>query len=245
MLGPWLATPLGAGDHRATVTAPYSPPSTGHPLGGDYLGRDVVARLLHGGALIVLVPLTAVVIAELLGAVTGVVLAWAGRGTRPIRIALDVVLIVPPVVTMLVVLTGVGAAPAALMVLVLVFTVPFVSRYMHAAAQPILGSGFVDAARAAGDSRLTVAVREVLPPLAVTMLADLGVRYVGAVYLVSTAAFLGAGSFTAESNWAAMVQQNSEGISLNMWTVAAPALLIAAITVPANLLADRLLEARR
>ena len=232
-------------DPMRTVTAPYAAPSGADPLGGDYLGRDVLARLLQGGWFLVLVPLAAVLVAELLGVITGIWLAGRPRFAALPRYVLDVILVVPPAVSLLVVLTASGATPVGLMLLVLIITLPFASRYFQSLATPIMSSGFVEVARARGDSPLSVAVREVLPNLLVPLAADTGLRFVGAVYLVATASFLGSSVLGDTPNWAAMVQQNSEGLSINVWAVAAPALMIAAVTVPPNILADVYLERRR
>lgn len=242
--GPLIGSSIGL-DADHTSAAPYAAPSSELPLGADYLGRDVVARLLHGGWFLVLVAVISVVIAEVLGAVIGIWMAGRPRWSRLSRYVLDVILVVPPAVSLLVVLTASGANPVGLILLVLTISLPFVARYFQSLATPVMSAGFVEIARIRGDCALRIVVAEVAPNLAVPLAADIGMRFVGAVYLVATASFLGAGALGGAPNWAAMVQQNSEGLSLNPWAVAAPALLIAALTVPASILADMFLERRR
>ncbi|WP_216354263.1 ABC transporter permease subunit [Gordonia sp. i37] len=242
--GPFIADRVHGGPDR-TLGASYLPSSAHDPLGTDYLGRDVAARVLAGGATIVVIPLIAVILAEAVGVLAGIWFAQTRRSERLTRYLLDVVLVVPPAVSLLVVLTASGTNPLGLILLVLMISLPFVSRYAQALATPLVSSGFVAAAQARGDSTARVMVCEILPNLIVPVAADLGTRFVGAVYLVATASFLGAATLDGTANWASMVQQNAAGLALNPWSVAAPAAMIAVITIPANILADIYLERRR
>ncbi|MFD4365850.1 ABC transporter permease [Rhodococcus sp. NPDC058521] len=245
ILGPLLAEHLVSSPATRTVTSPYAS-AADHPLlGADYLGRDVVARLLAGGWALVVIPIVAVVLAEACGALIGVWLAQAPRLRQVPRYVLDVILVVPPAVSLLIVLTASGTNPLGMILLVLTISLPFVSRYFQSLAAPLVSAGFVEAARARGDSTTRIVVTEILPNLIVPIVSDIGLRFVGAVYLVATASFLGASALGDDPNWAAMVQHNSAGLSLNVWAVAAPAIMIAAVTIPANLLADMYLERRQ
>jgi peptide/nickel transport system permease protein len=69
----------------------------------------------------------------------------------------------------------------------------------------------------------------------ITVAADAGLRYVGAIYLLATVGFLG---FDSGDSWAAMVGANVDGARLNVWALAAPAAAIAALTVSVSVLAD-------
>lgn len=129
------------------------------------------------------------------------------------------------------------------MVLIMcVASVPFVARFTRAVATPVLASDYVLAARLGGDGWPTVFVHEVVPNLAAPLLADAGARFIGSLYLVAAAGFLGFSPLGGDLDWATMVQAGLEGLRLNPWASLAPALVIAAITVPANLLVDRQLR---
>lgn len=71
-----------------------------------------------------------------------------------------------------------------------------------------------------------------------TLAADAGLRLTGALYLVATAAFLGVGVAPDAADWAVMVDRNRAGLFVQPWAVVVPALLIVALTMGGNLLAD-------
>ena len=82
-------------------------------------------------------------------------------------------------------------------------------------------------------------LREIVPNLVGPLLADAGARFVGALYMVASAGFLGFNPLGGDGDWATMIQTNLDGLGKNPWASLAPALAVVSITVPANLLADR------
>jgi peptide/nickel transport system permease protein len=136
---------------------------------------------------------------------------------------------------MLVLLHGWEASSAAVVAAVAVSGVPFVARLARVSAARERASSHAELARAAGEPAVGVLWREVLPSVVVTVAADAGLRYVGAIYLLATIGFLG---FDGGESWAAMVGANVEGARLNVWALAAPAAAIAALTVSVSVLAD-------
>lgn len=76
--------------------------------------------------------------------------------------------------------------------------------------------------------------------MAAPLLADAGLRLVASLYLVATASFLGFGLQPPAADWGLMISENVSGMALTPWGVVAPAVLIGALAVSANLLVDRL-----
>lgn len=237
LIGPLLADRPGR-----TVAAPFARPTSTLPLGADYLGRSVSDRALAGGADLLLVAGGATLAATAVGVALGLFTALPGRGSRWTSAGLLILLVMPPVLVMMVVAFGLGPGAATMVLLTVCVSAPLSARYLRAVVRPILDSGYVEMARAAGDSTALILVREVLPNLAGPVLADLGSRFVGAFYLVSAAGFLGLSALAGGGDWAAMIRQNLPGITINPWATVVPAMAIAAVTIPANLLADRCLH---
>lgn len=235
LTGPVLA-PYGAGE---LVGVPFSTAHGGF-LGTDHLGRDAWSRVLHGGRPIVVVPVVATMLATLVGGSLGVLAAALGRRTGgAVMRVLDVVVVLPPVLVLLVLLSRSEDRTATLVATVVIVSTPFVARFARAAAVPVLTSGYVEQATAMGAGRVTVLVREVVPNLAGPLLADAGLRFVGAVYLVASAGFLGYGPTSPATDWGSMIAENIDGAALNPWPVVAPCIAVAALTVTSNLAADR------
>ncbi|WP_336084461.1 ABC transporter ATP-binding protein/permease [Nocardia sp. SSK8] len=231
VVGPWLA-PYGA---EEAVGMPFAGPGGGAVLGTDRLGRDVLSHLLTGGLRLLVLSALIAALVTVFSAVLGAVAAVRPRAGRVIELAGDLVILLPAVLGILLVLTAWPDGGAfALVIVSLLFGVPYCARLFAAAAATIAKSGYVEAAVAAGESLLHLVFREILPNLRAVFTTQLGLRFVVAVYLVSTVAFLGLPALGAD-NWAIMVRDNAPGILLNPWSVLAPSITIAIVAVGVNL----------
>lgn len=235
------AGPLLAGSPAQPAGIPYDAPSSAHLLGTDALGRDVLARVLHGGYLVVGLAVAATLVATVLGVGIGVLTALATRraGELVMRVV-DLLAVVPALLLLIVLAAGFPGSDLALLVAVVATTTPFSARVVRAAAQQVATRGFVEVARARGDGRWQVLRRDLLPNIAGPVLADAGLRFVGAVYLTATAGFLGIGRGAPAANWGRMVAENISGAALAVLPFLVPALLLVVFGVAMNLLADEL-----
>lgn len=235
MAGPAIA-PHGLNER---VGMPYAPGSAESVLGTDRLGRDVLSRLLHGGQRVVLVPLGATALASAVGVPLGLLWAsrrrsegWEGR-------ILDVVLLVPPVLIVLVAVARVGSSGVVLTMAAAGVAVPYVTRYTRAGAAPVWGRAHVELDMLRGESRWWVAVHEVLPHMRGPLLANAGLRFAGTLALVTAMSVLGYGPNPPSTDWAAMILENLSGRSRNLWAVLAPAVMLTALAVSANVVLDQ------
>ncbi|MEU3825511.1 ABC transporter permease [Streptomyces sp. NPDC029080] len=235
-----LAGPLFAGhDPARVVSVPYAVRTPGLPMGADGAGRDVWVRFLCGGRDLVVLPLLGTLATMVLGTAVGLVSGcFQGVVDAVLSRTANLLLVIPPVLSLLVLLQGWGYSGLVLFSAVLVTGVPFVSKVARAATLTVMGTGYVEQAMALGDGPLTVIVREVLPNIARPILADAGSRFAIAIFITASAGFLGFGP--GEPNWGAMINENIEGITLSPWGVVLPAVALSCLTVSANLLLDRL-----
>lgn len=217
------------------VGMPFASPGGGAVLGTDRLGRDVLSHLLTGGAQLLLVSAVIAVAVTVLSAVLGAVAAVRPRAGSVIELGGDLVILLPAVLGILLVLTAWPQGGVfALIMVSLLFGVPYCARIFAAAASGIATSGYVEAAIASGESLSHLVFREILPNLRSVFTTQLGLRFVVAVYLVSTVSFLGV-SVLDEHNWANMVRDNASGLLLNPWAVLVPSAAIAIVAVGVNL----------
>ncbi len=239
VLGPTVA-PHGA-DQLGGV--PFSPPGGGYLLGTDSLGRDVLSRILDGGQTLVLVALIGTVVAYIVGATIGLVAAYVGgRVDFMLMRGIDLLMAFPPLLLILVLILGTGHGPVGLVIAIAVSQFPAVARIVRAASAEVATRGFVEAARARGERTRYVLFVEILPNIRGAVTADFGTRFTVSVLLVAALGFLGVGSEPPAPNWAEMISDNQSGLALNPWASIAPALVIGALTVSANLLADGVLR---
>ncbi|MFB4276656.1 ABC transporter permease subunit [Nonomuraea sp. MTCD27] len=240
LAGPWLAgTPEPRGISFAAVP----------PLGTDFVGRDVWEQVLLGGRSVVAVAVLATSLAYAAGVPLGMVAgmsagmsaALAGRRwvdellMRP----LDLLLAVPSLLLLIMLAALFSPGPAALVVIVALIGLPEVVRISRAAALEAAGGTAMEALRLQGETWWRRAIGYTGRSMLTTLVADVGVRLVGALYLVASASFLGVGLAPDASDWAVMVDRNRTGMFLQPWAVLVPALLIVALSVGLNLAFDR------
>ncbi|MEU9335660.1 ABC transporter permease subunit [Streptomyces sp. NPDC048290] len=234
LVGPWIAP--HAVDQP--VTAPFAGPGDGAPLGGDQLGRDVLSRLLAGGRELVVSALVIALVVTAAAALVAAVGVLRPAVGRIVDRTADTLILLPPVLgIMLVALSWPDGGRFAVVVAAIVLGFPYAVRIAAGAAAPVAASGYVEAAAAGGERLWYLVVREVLPNLRAIVLALFGLRFVEAVYVVATAAFLQVGPQPPAADWALMVRENSPGILLNPWAVIAPSLAIGLLALSVNLAA--------
>ncbi|WP_255308314.1 ABC transporter permease [Streptomyces marincola] len=237
LAGPWL--PVHS--PTAQVGAPFEPASWEHPLGTDFLGRDALARTVHGGRSIVLQALAATALGSVVGLLAGTFAGLAGRGpaTGALRVV-DGLAAVPPLLVMLLIAAGRPGSEAAVFVAVTVVSLPFSVRVVSEATRRLAGLSYVRTALARGDSRFAVIRHDVLPNIVREAWAEAGIRFIAATQLCATAGFLGLGAPAPAANWGRLVRENAAGAVVNPWPVLAPAALLVVLALGATLAADRL-----
>ena len=82
--------------------------------------------------------------------------------------------------------------------------------------------------------------REILPNIAGVLYADVGLRLTYAVLLIASVNFLGVGLTPPAADWGLMISENRGGLTLQPAAVLGPAILLAMLTISANLIADGL-----
>jgi peptide/nickel transport system permease protein len=217
---------------------PGAGPTSASPLGTDYIGRDVLSRTLAGGRGVLVLGLAATVLTYLFAISVGLVAGYSRSIADPLLMrGVDVLMAFPPLLLLLVLITGAGTAVTTVVFGVALVLFPGASRIIRAATQEVSVKGFIEAAVARGEPARTIILREVFPNIVQVVLADLGIRLSAAVVLVASLDFLGVG-LPQSDNWAVMITQNRVIIPTNPWAVLAPAFMLGLFTVGVNLTAD-------
>ena len=217
------------------------PPFSGQNLlGTDYLGQDVLSRLLYGGRAILVISLLGILLGMVLGILIGVVAAYAGGWWDEVIMRInDVTLAFPQILLALVVLTSVSQPKDWMIVLIVGLShAPRVARLARGVALGIVSRDFVISAEALGEKRTRVILAEVLPNMTAPLLAEAGLRLTYSIGVVASLGFLGFAADPGAANWGQMINENRLAMSSQAWAVLAPVLMIAIFTVGTNLMAD-------
>jgi peptide/nickel transport system permease protein len=223
----------------ASLTTPFSPPSSQYLLGGDTLGRDVLSRVLAGGWELLLMALAATVFGVLLGTATGISAAYLrGRVDGLIMRTVDVFLAFPQLVFALLLISIIGPKIWIIVVAVGCTHAPATARVMRSAALEISERDYVKAIELQGVRPVKVMRSEILPNLVSPLMVESGLRFTYSIVLMAGLSFLGFGLAPPAPNWGYMIQENRVGLSLNVWASVVPALLIALLTIGTNTFTD-------
>lgn len=237
LVGPWVL-PVSP---TSPVGGPYGTASPAAPLGTDVLGRDVLARVLAGGRVLVLQAVAATLLGSLIGIGVG---AWSGvthrrRAGHAVLRTVDALASFP---ALLLVLLFAAAAPdgdVGVFVAIALVSSPFSVRVTHQRVVELANTDYGREAKARGDPVLQRIRYDVLPGLAPVAYADAGIRFLAATQLAATAGFLGLGAGAPAANWGRMVRENLTGISANPLPVLVPAALLVLLALGTAALLDK------
>ncbi|TPI58188.1 ABC transporter permease [Mesorhizobium sp. B3-1-7] len=219
----------------------FGPMRHGLWLGSDYLGRDMLSRVLMGARYTVGISLAAVCIACFSGVVLGMIAAVTGGWLDTcLSRFLDAMNSIPSKLFGLVVVAAVGSSIPALILTLAVIYIPGAYRFARALAVNINTMDFMTVARVRGESTAYLIGSEILPNIMRPVLADFGLRFVFIVLLLSGLSFLGLGLQPPLADWGALVRENIGGLPFAAPAVIVPSLAIASLTISVNLLIDNL-----
>ena len=235
LLGPWLA-PQGSTDMVGPV---YGAPTGSAWLGYDFLGHDVLSRLLNGGLSVLWMSVAAASIALAIGSTLGLLAGLSRRRLdQLITWSADVSLAFPDLILVLLIVSMLGRAPWLIVLTVSIAFIPGVIRLARASAVAVAGQEFVEAAQMMGYSRRRILFKEILPNILTPLLVHFGNMLTWGVGMISGLSFLGYGVAPPTADWGLMINENQAGLLVQPWAVLAPAILIGVFAYGTNILAE-------
>jgi peptide/nickel transport system permease protein len=219
------------------------PPSASHVLGTDYLGRDILSRVIHGARVSLLPALVVVAVAgavgSLVGLVGGYVGGWLDEGLMRLT---DVFLAVPALVLAMAVATALGPSARNAAIAVIVVWWPSYARLARSEAQVLAAVEFVQAASASGASHIRILLRHMLPNQASSLIVKASLDAGTVLLLLSGLSFLGIGAQSPTPEWGLEVATSRQYMFERPWyTIGASAAIFLAV-YSMNLAGDALRE---
>ncbi len=238
LVGPSLMQQDGTDMGEAAV---FAASSAEHWLGTDYLGRDMLARIIQGARYTVGIALLATILASGIGTT----LALLAAASQPwidasLSRSIDTLTSVPSKMLALILVAAFGSSLPMLIVTAALIYIPGAFRIARSLAVNINAMDYVTVARTRGEGRWYIMRHEILPNIINPMLADLGLRFVYVVLLLASLSFLGLGVQPPDADWGSLVRENIGALPSAGAAIVAPALAIASLTIAVNLLIDNL-----
>lgn len=238
-----------------SLLAPYDPlklnadaslqaPGPAHWLGTDYIGRDVLSRLLAGAQLSLLSAAEAVIVGLVLGVIPGLITVYGPRSIEWLTLRFsDAVLALPFIVFAISFAAILGNGLHQAMFAVGVLFAPTFYRVTRAAVLETNNEQYIEASLFLGASTAWIITRHVWSKVAPTIAVTAVNALAGALLVVSSLTFLGIGVQPPTPTWGGMLASDLNYLSQRPDGPVAPAALIMITVALLNLLADSIRDA--
>ncbi|MEU4066047.1 ABC transporter permease [Streptomyces wedmorensis] len=237
LLAPLLA---GHGPTDQSALALAGPGTPGHPLGTDDLGRDLLARLLHG----IRADLGIIAVAVPLGAAVGCLLALAAAAhpvaDTVVQRVFDLILAFPGLILALAVTAVLGPGRLPVILVIALAEVPAFGRLLRTGILVQSGREYVTAARVGGTSGGRILTRHILPNAADPLVVQIAVSLTVAVFLEGAMSFLGVGVRPPEPTLGAVLSQSMPYLAQAPHFAAGPLVTVTTLVLGLSLTAEAL-----
>jgi peptide/nickel transport system permease protein len=216
-------------------------PSAEHWLGTDQLGRDELARLIWGGRISLTVGLLAPMLGVTIGGALGMLAGYfRGRLETVIVGGVDVLLAFPPLVFALALTAYLGQSILNITLVIGVLGIPAFTRVARAVALSLSEREFVTAARALGATHSRILLRELLPNVALPLVAFFLLGVAVTIVVEGALSFLGLGVPPPAPSWGSMIGEGRESLDIAPWLAFLPAGVMFLTVLSFNLVGDTL-----
>jgi len=220
---------------------PFRPAAVGMWLGSDYLGRDVLSRLMDGTRITLFMALTATLLAHLIGDTLGLLAATRGGIVDALLSrVVDVILALPKIIVGLVVVAALGSSIPVIIGIAAVVYSAGVFRIARALGNDLKEMDYIKLARSRGEGMGWLLFGEMLPHVVRPLATDFAIRASFAILFMSSLSFVGLGVQPPMADWGGMARENLGGLSTNPLAAIGPAIAIALVSIALNLLVDAL-----
>lgn len=240
----------------ADVIAPYematkqelvnklASPSFEHFLGTDSYGRDVFARIIHGGRTSLIIAILSTISACVLGSALGAIAGYFGGIVDGIIMrTLDIFMSVPDILFTMAVVFALGANFVNLLI---ALTLAYFTNYVRLVRSQVLNlseQDYVEAARAGGSSSARIILSHILPNAMGVIIVNTTLNVAKVILYESTLSFLGLGMPPPAPEWGLMLSEAREYMRNAPYLMFFPALAIVLSATSINLIGDGLRDA--
>jgi len=239
VFAPWLAPYPKQGRGEPNIAEKFQAPSRAHILGTDYLGRDVLSRILFGGQTSLSIGFLVVIVASLIGVPLGAVAGYYGGWIDDILMRVtDVFLAFPPLLLAIAIAAALGASFANTMIAIAVTWWPWYARLVRAQTLSLRERYFVEAARSIGVSNLNIIKDHVFPNVMTPVLVQATMDMGSAILTGAAISFIGLGVQPPTADWGKMISTGRIYFIERPWFAGSAGAAIFLVTLAFNLLGD-------
>lgn len=218
------------------------PPSVGHWLGTDDLGRDILSRIVYGARISLYIGIVSVTLGMIVGVILGLLAGYYGRWLDMLIMrSCDVLFAFPGMLLAIAVVAVLGAGLNNVIIAVAVFSVPVFARIVRAATMTLKEAEYVEAVRCAGAPDRVLLFRHILPSTLSNVIVYFTMRIGTSILTAAGLSFLGLGPEPDVPEWGNILAMSRSLMMAGQWHVSVfPGLAIFFTVLAFNLLGDAL-----
>ncbi|OGF05513.1 MAG: peptide ABC transporter permease [Candidatus Eisenbacteria bacterium RBG_16_71_46] len=239
---PWL--PRLADPTTQNLALGATPPTAAHWFGTDELGRDTLARVIHGGRISLLVGLIATIVSLIIGVSYGAISGYAGGKLDEFLMRVVDILYSLPYI-FLVILLLVFFSRSLIMLFVALGLVQWLTmaRIVRGQVLSIKHQNFVEAARALGAGDRAIIFRHIVPNTLGPVIVYTTLTVPAVILQEAFLSFLGLGVQPPNASWGTLVSDGARVLALFPWLVIFPGIALSLTLLCFNFLGDGLRDA--
>jgi peptide/nickel transport system permease protein len=239
MFAPLLAPYPDQGKGAPNLLEKFQPPSRQHLLGTDYLGRDVLSRIMYGGRSSLSIGFLVVLVACFIGVPMGAIAGYHGGWIDDVLMRVtDVFLAFPSLLLAIAIAAALGASFVNSMIAIAITWWPWYARLVRAQTLSLRERHFVEAARSIGVSNTNIILRHIFPNVLTPVLVQATMDIGSAILTGAAISFLGLGVQPPTADWGKMVSTGRIYFLERPWYAGSAGLAIFLVTLSFNLLGD-------
>ena len=203
---------------KQNIAEMRQPPSLAHPFGTDELGRDILARVVHGTRVSLSIGFTSTLLASLIGGTIGAVSGYFGKRVDMIisRI-MDMLLAIPGTLLAIAIVAVLGTSVTNLIMAMVISSIPKFARITRGAVLTVKDVEYIEAARAIGATDRTIILSHVIPNCMAPILVEMTLNISFAILTISGLSFLGLGVEQPRPEWGAMLSSSRTPCPAACW----------------------------
>ena len=219
----------------------FEDPSWAHPMGTDEIGRDTLARIIHGAQVSLYVGAISVSIAFVGGVAIGMLAGYyKGILDTVLMRLVDIMFSLPGIVLAIVIAGLLGPNRRNAMIAIGIVILPAFARVVRGSVLEVMGYPYTESARALGASGRRIMLRHVIPNIGAPLMVLVTVYLSVAILAEAALSFLGLGTQPPEASWGGMLSTGRTYIDITPWLSIFPGAAIMIVVLGFNLLGDGL-----
>jgi peptide/nickel transport system permease protein len=239
VFAPWLAPYPDQGKGAPNIVEKFEPPSLEHLLGTEYLGRDVLSRILYGGRSSLSIGFLVVIVASFIGVPLGAIAGYFGGWIDDVLMRItDIFLAFPPLLLAIAIAAALGPSFTNAMIAIAITWWPWYARLVRAQTLSVRERYFIEAARSIGVSDTNIIARHVFPNVLTPVLVQATMDIGSAILTGAAISFIGLGVQPPTADWGEMVSTGRIYFIERPWFAGSAGAAIFLVTLAFNLLGD-------